>query len=218
MRPNLALGPIDSVQQYLLYLSIVVLGVLLPLLANKWRTRREQAALLARTLLALQAEVAANRRRVASSRETLVHLRDQLDQLRAHRHALRLRLDDPTQPEPPQPPDDSDWGVNVPMVTRTAWDVAQLSGALPLLTEAQLNTYTRAYQMQTLFERDRSALLDTLMRIEELNLPADIRRPETLDAQLRLLIVALATLRYQVGLADGMIEAFDAAKSPGASP
>ena len=28
MRPNLALGPIDSVTQYLLYLSIVVLGVL----------------------------------------------------------------------------------------------------------------------------------------------------------------------------------------------
>jgi hypothetical protein len=211
MRPNLALGPIDSVTQYLLYLSIVVLGVLLPLLVQKWRTRREKAALLARTLLALQAEVAANRRRVVGSRETLVHLRDQLDLLRGHRLALRLRLDNPTQPEPPQPPEDSDWGVNVPMVTRTAWDVAQLSGALPLLTEAQLNTYTRAYQMQTLFERDRSALLDTLMRIEELNLPADIRRPETLDAQLRLLIVAVATLRYQVGLAEGMIESYDGA-------
>jgi len=96
MRPNLALGPIDSVTQYLLYFSIVVLGVLLPLLANKWRTRREQAALLARTLLALQSEVAANRRRAVSSRETLVHLRDQLDLLRAHRHALRLRLADGT--------------------------------------------------------------------------------------------------------------------------
>jgi hypothetical protein len=211
MRPNLALGPIDSVTQYLLYLSIVVLGVLLPLLVQKWRTRREKAALLARTLAALSAETAANRRRVVSSRETLVHLRDQLDEVRGHRLALRLRLDDPTQPEPSPPPEDSDWGVNVPMVTRTAWDVAQLAGALPLLTEAQLNTYTRAYQMQTLFERDRSALLDTLMRIEELNLPADIRRPETLDAQLRLLIVAVATLRYQVGLAESMIESYDVA-------
>ena len=30
MRPNLAPGPIDSIAQYLLYLSIVVPGVLLP--------------------------------------------------------------------------------------------------------------------------------------------------------------------------------------------
>ena len=34
MRPNLALGPNDSVTQYLLYLSSVVLGVLLPLLVQ----------------------------------------------------------------------------------------------------------------------------------------------------------------------------------------
>jgi len=40
MRPNLALGPIDGVVQYLVYLSIVVLGVLLPLLIQKWRQRR----------------------------------------------------------------------------------------------------------------------------------------------------------------------------------
>ena len=68
MRPNLALGPIDSVTQYLLYLSIVVLGVLLPLLLNKWRTRREKQQLLERTLKALTAETTANRKRVLSSR------------------------------------------------------------------------------------------------------------------------------------------------------
>ena len=45
MRPNLALGPIDSVAQYLLYVSIVVLGVLLPILVQKWRQRRMDAAL-----------------------------------------------------------------------------------------------------------------------------------------------------------------------------
>lgn len=218
MRPNLAFGPIDSIAQYLLYLSVVVLGVLLPMLANKWRTRREQAALLARTLVALKAEVAANRRRVVSSRETLVKLRDQLDVLREYRLALRRRLDDPSLPLPTEPPEDSDWGVNVPMVTRTAWDVAQLSGALPLMAEAQLNAYTRVYQMQSLFDRDRSALLDTLMRIEELSLPAEVHRHESLDAQLRLLVVALATVRYQVGLSEGMIAAFDAIDAPPATP
>ncbi len=58
MRPNLAFGPIDSVEQYLVYLSIVVLGVLLPLLVRKWRQRREHARLLAQTLTALRAALA----------------------------------------------------------------------------------------------------------------------------------------------------------------
>lgn len=211
MRPNLALGPIDSVTQYLLYLSIVVLGVLLPLLAQKWRTRRERAALLARTLTALNAEVVANRKRVLSSHETLVRLRDRLDTFRVHRLALSKRLRDSSQPVPDSPPEDMDWGVNVPLITRTAWDVARLADALMLLPEARLNACTRVYHLQEVFERDRAALLATLMQIELLSLPADMQRAETVDAQLQTLTVAVATLRYQVGLAEGMIAAYDAA-------
>lgn len=211
MRPNLALGPIDSVTQYLLYLSIVVLGVLLPLLLNKWRTRREKAALLARTLAAFAAETAANRKRVVSSHETLVRLRDQLDLYRQHRLALSKRLRDASEPLPEAPPEDMDWGVNVPLVTRTAWDVARLADALVLLPEAQLNVYTRVFHIQEVFERDRSALLAALMQIELLSLPADMERAETIDAQLQTLTVALATIRYQVNLAEGMIAAYDAA-------
>jgi hypothetical protein len=211
MRPNFALGPLDSVTQYLLYLSIVVLGVLLPLGLNKWRTRREKRALLERTLAAFNAEVAANRKRVLSSHETLVRLRDQLDLYRVHRLALAQRLRDPGQPVPAEPPADTDWGVNVPLVTRTAWDVARLADALVLLPEERLNAYTRVFHIQEVFERDRAALLSTLMQIELLSLPADMQRAETVDAQLQTLTVALATIRYQVGLAEGMIAAYDAA-------
>jgi hypothetical protein len=211
MRPNLALGPIDSVTQYLLYLSIVVLGVLLPLLVQKWRTRREKAALLARTLAALLAETAANRRRVVSSHETLVRLRDQLVVYREHRMLLSRRLRDASIPLPADPPDDMDWGISVPLVTRTAWDVARLADALVLLPEERLAAYTRVFHIQDVFERDRAALLDMLMKLELLSLPADMQRPETVDAQLQMLTVALATTRYQVGLAEAMIESYDAA-------
>lgn len=211
MRPNFALGPIDSVTQYLLYLSIVVLGVLLPLLLNKWRTKREKAALLARTLAAFTAEVAANRKRVLSSHETLVRLRDRLDVYRQHRLALSKRLRNAAEPLPETPPEDTDWGVNVPLITRTAWDVARLADALVLLPEERLNAYTRVFHIQEVFERDRAALLATLMQIELLSLPADMQRAETVDAQLQTLTVALATIRYQVGLAEGMIAAYDAA-------
>jgi hypothetical protein len=211
MRPNLALGPIDSVTQYLLYLSIVVLGVLLPLLLNKWRTRREQRALLERTLKAMNAEIAANRKRVLSSHETLVRLRDQLARFRDHRMALRKHLHDAANPLPDAPPEDTSWDVNVPLVTRTAWDVARLADALALLPEERLNAYTRVFHIQEVFERDRTALLAVLMQLELLELPADTARPETVDAQLHTLTVALATVRYHVGLAEGMIAAYQAA-------
>jgi hypothetical protein len=209
MRPNLALGPIDSVTQYLLYLSIVVLGVLLPLALNKWRTRREKRTLLERTLKALNAEIVANRRRVVSSHETFVKLREQLTRFFDHRLALRKHLHDSALPKPTDVPEDTNWNVNLPLVTRTAWDVARLADALVLLSEQQLTGYTRVYQMQEVFERDRSALLNTLMRIELLSLPADVSRAETVDAQLQVLTLALATVRYQVGLAEGMMKAYD---------
>ncbi len=212
MKPNLAFGPIDSVTQYLLYLSIVVLGVLLPLLVQRWRTRREKAALLARTAKALDAEIAGNRRRVMASRQTLQSLHDTLAVFRDHRLALRRHLLEPGDPAalPPAPADTS-WDIQVPLVTRTAWDVARLAQALVLLPEDRLNAYTRVYQMQDLFAGDRAALLAVLMQIEQLELPADVGRAETLDAQLGILTVALATLRYHVGLAQGMLDAFDQA-------
>jgi hypothetical protein len=212
VKPNLAFGPIDSVAQYLLYLSVVVLGVLLPLLLQRWRTKREKAALLERTLKSIDAEIAANHRRVTSSRATLVHLLDTLVIYRDHRMALRKQMLDPGGDVvvPPTPPD-TEYGINVPLLTRTAWQVASHAQALVLLPEAQLNAYTRAYQMHEIFTADRSALLHTLMEIEQLELPADMLRPETVETQLRLLTLGLATVRYQVGLADSMLEAYNEA-------
>lgn len=219
MRPNLAFGPIDSVTQYLLYLSIVVLGVLLPLLLQRWRTRREKAALLERTERALDAELAANRRRVAASRLTLEKLHDTLATYRDHRLALRRHLLEPGDPAAlPATPADTGWDVSVPLLTRTAWEVATLAHALVLLPEERLNAYTRAYQAQEIFASDRSALLATLVNIELLELPADIERAETLDAQLRVLTTAQATLRYHVSLAGTMLDAYDTALGTTAAP
>jgi hypothetical protein len=212
MRPNLALGPIDSMSQYLLYLSIVVLGVLLPLLLNKWRSRREAKALLVRTVLAIDTEIAANRRRVVASIKTVVQMRDRLGADRDHRLALRRhRIDPAAHVAPPEPVEDAEHNVSVPLLTRTAWDVARLADALVLLPDARLGAYTRVFQMQDVFDRDRSALLQTLMQIELLDLPADMTQLGTIDSQLQTLTLAHAVLRYQVGLLEGMIATYDAA-------
>jgi type VI protein secretion system component VasK len=219
VKPNLAFGPIDSVTQYLLYLSVVVLGVLLPLLLQRWRNQREQARLLARTVASITAELSANRRRVIASRETLAHLRATLEIYREHRLALRRHLVQPGDPALlPAAPDDSQYGISVPLLTRTAWEVASHAQALTLLPEARLSAFTRAYQVQEMFAADRSSLTAMLMDIEQLELPADMNRTETLDAQLRVLTSGLATARYHVGLADAMLEAYDAALVPQTTP
>jgi hypothetical protein len=209
MRPNLAFGPIDSVAQYLLYVSVVVLGVLLPLLVQRWRTRREKAALLTRTLAALNAEVADNRRRVRRSRESFVTLAAALTQMHEHLLALRLHLTDERADKPaPAEPRPADMGINVPLITRTAWDVARLADALVLLPDERLKAYTRIYHLQELFERDRAPLLQALMQLDLFELPAELNQLTTLDARLQALALLRAVVKYQLGLAESMISAY----------
>ena len=70
MRPNLAFGPIDSVTQYLLYLSVVVFGILLPLAIQKWIKARHEKQLLASTRIAVSDEIRANLKKVRESRDS----------------------------------------------------------------------------------------------------------------------------------------------------
>jgi hypothetical protein len=226
VRPNLAFGPIDSVAQYLLYLSVVVLGVLLPLLANKWRTRREERRLLARTLAALLEETRGNRRRIAASLDSLRTALALVEEAkswylerRSEVAAGRSGADAPPQPE-------GNVGISLALITRVAWDVAHHARALPLMPDDRLLQFTRAYQLQDLYLRDRAMLLDLIQQIEVLGLPADLSRTEVLDARLAVLARALLVLRYHVGLAEGMVECYDgaleeavpAAPPPGPAP
>lgn len=210
MRPNLAFGPIDSIAQYLLYLSVVVLGVLLPLLLNKWRTRREEKRLLARTLAALADEVGANRRRVVKSHQSFVEVLAVLEQAHARYLERRTRLSDGAGEVGPEPRE-AGLGVNLALTTRVSWDVARHANALVLIGDEQLQRFTRAYQMQELFERDRNLLLELVMQLEVLDLPADLSRLEVVDERLALLTRGRTVLRYHVGLTQGMIDCYDEA-------
>jgi hypothetical protein len=210
MSPKLAFGPIDSAAQYLLYLSVVVLGVLLPVLVQKWRTRREKAQLLVRTLAALTAEVQANRKRAEASQtsfgQVAVLLQGQRELLNTRRASL-LAGDAPA--EPPQHPRDTH--VNLPLLTHTAWDVARLADALVLLPSARLHAFARAYQMQTLFEQDRSLLLQSLVQMEVLELPLQGAGLAAVDARLEALVKALMVFKYFAGFAGGLLTVYDLA-------
>lgn len=212
MRPNFALGPIDSIAQYLLYVSIVVLGVVLPLLVQKWRQRRERSRLLAHTIRALRNELSANRERLLVSRGTFEVLGNALNG--DYEHYLRLwqglrdAVDPPLEPSPPQAEDRL---ITLASLSRTAWEVAQLSNALPTIAPDQLRELTRAYVLQTVFEDSRGLLLEYTFRAEALDAPIDLRDLRAVESRLGLLAVYRAVVRHQAALLTALVAAYDSA-------
>jgi hypothetical protein len=208
MKPNLAFGPIDSITQYLLYLSVVVLGVLLPMLAAKWRTRRENARLLQRTVLALNEELSGNRRRMQTSLASLAALIEVIKQERGH--YLAQRVVQQAGGAPVAAPSAS-FDMNIGLTVSTAWDVARMANALVLLPSPALTALTRAYQMQALFDTDRHLLVNLGMQSDVLQLPANLQDIHVLDGRLQALTQALAVLQYHTGLLGGLIACYDEA-------
>ena len=212
MRPNLALGPIDSIAQYLLYLSIVVLGVLLPILVQKWRQRRQDAALVRRTLAALAEECRNNRAKLVRSRESFAELARIFDEQYRHYEALWHRLGTPAaDAAPPQPPEQSDVALTFPSLTRTAWDVAHVSNALALLPAEPLARFTRAYYLQGVLTEDFSSPLAVVTQAETLGAPLDLGERRNVEARLHAIALGRGAVRAQIALSDGTLAAYDAA-------
>lgn len=212
MRPNLALGPIDSVAQYLLYVSIVVLGVLLPILVQKWRQRRQDAALVRRTLASLADEMRANRAKLANSRKSFANLADLFDEQYRYYETHWHRLGGPDAGGvETAPPELADIALTFPSLTRTAWDVAHFSHALALLPAERLARLTRAYYLQGILADNLGTPLNVVTQAETLAVPLDLRERRNVEARLHAIAAARATVRAQVVLSDGALEAYDAA-------
>jgi hypothetical protein len=211
MRPNLALGPIDSVAQYLLYVSIVVLGVLLPILVQRWRQRRQDAALVRRTLDALAEESRSNRRRLAKSRESFAELARLFEAQFAYYEELWQRLGKPDAGDPvPPSPELGDIALMLPWLTRTAWDVAHVSHALALLPADVLARFTRAYYLQGVLADNLSSQLNVVTQAEALEAPLDLTDRRNVEARLHAIAVGRAAVRAQIDLSDGTLQAYDA--------
>ena len=212
MRPNLALGPIDSVAQYLLYVSIVVLGVLLPILVQKWRQRRMDAALVRRTLDALAEEIRGNRGRLAKSRASFAELGRLFEEQYRYYETLWQRLAKPDADGPaPSPPQPDDVALTLPSLTRTAWDVAHVSHALALLPVDPLARFTRAYYLQGVLAAELSSQLNVVTQAEALAAPIDLADRRNVEARLHAIAVGRAAVRAQLALSDGTLQAYDAA-------
>ena len=104
--------------------------------------------------------------------------------------------------------------VTLAAPTRTAWEVAQLSQALPLLSPEQLSVFTRAYHLQRVLEESRLLYLDISFKSEAMETPLDLAVLGNIESRLQTLAVSRAVVRYHGGLSGSLIAAYDAALAP----
>lgn len=214
MRPNLAFGPIDSLAQYLLYVSVVVLGVALPLLIQRWRKKRDDAGLILRTARALKEELGANKARMLESKGTIEAFLADLDgcyeKYSAIWHSIHNSTQDGRAHEQPMLPERP---LNVAATSRVAWDVARYSNALPLLTTGQLRAVTKAYSLQAAIEATRNTLLESAFKSELLDTPVRLNDAPSIEHRLETLATVRSVARTQIGLLSSATSAYDIAIS-----
>lgn len=210
MRPNFTFGPIDSVAQYLLYLSIVVLGILLPLATQRWVRRRQERQLREATIADLVAEVRTNRARVDKSRESFATMAAQLDgEIARYRALWNEALQPRAGAEPPEPPPSVDLTVVYATTVRTAWETAGFRQALPLLSADVLAKYSRAYQLQRALEENRATFLAAAVRASALEAPSDLRVPRNVERRIETLLELQAFAQHHASLSRSLVDAYD---------
>jgi hypothetical protein len=212
VRPNLAFGPIDSVTQYLLYLSVVVFGILLPLAIQKWLKTRHDKQLLVTTRTALAEEVSANLKKVLKSRDSFVTLAALLeDEIAQYKGIWEKQANAATRSSEPTTPANTDSPVTYAAPIQTAWDIANIRQALPLMPATELAAYARAYQLQLALEQNRSTFLAVAMRANSLDAPTDLTCLQNIERRIEILLELQAMSRHHAGLTQALADAYEEA-------
>jgi hypothetical protein len=217
MRPNFTFGPLDSIVQYLLYLSIVVLGVVLPFLLQKWRERRNESALVAQTVEAVSAEIDFNRERAKKSLETLTAFQQLLDVEREYYLEKWTSLVtagnvDAARAQSEIVDRDSTTAVSFSVMQTTAWDVARDAGALRLLPRDTLVALTLLYRGHVGYEQARNLAMTMGVRSNIMSLPIDVSSRTALESRLELIVHVKSAVDALCGSLAHMNTLFDDAQ------
>jgi hypothetical protein len=217
MRPNFTFGPIDSVVQYLLYLSIVVLGVVLPFLLQKWREHKNEKELVEQTIDALNSEINLNRDRAKKSHESLKVFGQLLageEQyfLEKWKTVIASRGVEHATNTAEIIDRDSTNTVNFAVLQTTAWEVARHAGALRLLPREMLVALTLLYRGHTGYEEARTLAMTMGVRSNVMSLPIDVSCKEALESRLDLIVHVKSSVEALCGSLERMNQLFDDAQ------
>lgn len=171
----------------------VAFAVLLALAVDEWREDRSNRELAEQAEQSILAEVRGNRDR-------LLEKDRERDSLVAYTRTVRKSLVDGEEP------DSITINVNPALLTRTAWETAQITRALHFIQYERVASIGRLYEFQTLYEDTEDVLVRMLAGLETLDWDEPV---DALDTLLPVLIRVdtfadlLATI-YDSVLEDGL--------------
>lgn len=139
-------GRIASIRDYLVHLSMVVLGILIALGLEQWRNAREDAAIARRALDDMRAEIAENRSDLEKSAAELEQMAPRIDRVfELQKQAIDAQLRHTTPPAEPAPESNA---VHFPVFSTAAWDSALAMQALGKIDPETARRVARIYSEQ----------------------------------------------------------------------
>jgi len=141
LRPNLAFGPIDSITQYLLYLSVVAIGILVPLAIQKFLQRRKERSMVDFATTNLATELRDNLEMLSKAHLTFERLQQRLSDEIAWYEATwdRIQAGERSNDQPPLEVSP----IIYPIAKTTAREMAKLSNTLALIPAQRLSSSLR---------------------------------------------------------------------------
>jgi len=139
-------GPIRSVREYLVHLSMVVLGILIALGLEQWREASHSHAIAQRALDDMLTEIRDNRAQVAKADVELKELLAFVQQgLHLQMQAIEARR---KHSKPPAQPERESHVFETPTLSTAAWDNALAMQALGRIDFEMERTLARIYSEQ----------------------------------------------------------------------
>jgi len=139
-------GAIRSIRDYLVHLSMVVLGILIALGLEQWREASHNHAIAQRALDDMLVEIRENRTEVVGA---ALELKEQLPDLQAHRD-LQLKAIEAgrTHSKPPPEARPASHTFHTPTLSTAAWDNALAMQALGRIDFETARKLARVYSEQ----------------------------------------------------------------------
>ncbi len=132
--------------------SFIFLAVLLALLAEEWRERKDRRELAERALSGIVAEIRANRDEIVKNQQ---ENRAQLEDLRDVIEAMRAGVE----------PDELSINYDVSLTSTAAWEAARMSQAVHFMSLEVVTDLAELYELQELFERTQDGFMDSMVSI-----------------------------------------------------
>jgi len=203
LRPNLAFGPIDSITQYLLYLSVVAIGILVPLAIQKYLQRRKERSMVDFASANLTTELRDNFETLSKAHHTFERLQQKLADEVAWYEATWDSIQAGERPSGQPPLEVSP--IKYPIARTTAWEMAKLSNTLPLIPSKRLLSLSAAYRSLALYNDRREIFIQLNIQSNSIDARFDVSNCSAVERRMEILLIQQASAKYQLSVSEGAI-------------